>query len=125
MPAGEYEPPPLRAAVHVLCAPQDLRDGEGSPLVQLPKDFAVMLERMMRQRRHEYRTLQGWLGPTRFEDLPINQLPDHHPDPRVEEGLARVRDLDDKLHQKVRTGWGRTGWVGGWVGGWGCMHMAE
>lgn len=42
-------------------------DDSGAKLVELPRDWAVQLERLFRQRREEYATLQGWLGPRRFE----------------------------------------------------------
>jgi hypothetical protein len=36
----------------------------------------------------------------RFSDLPISQLPDSHEDPKVEEGLRRIRELDHRLSEK-------------------------
>ncbi|GIL64219.1 hypothetical protein Vafri_18139 [Volvox africanus] len=80
---------------------QELKDESGARLVELPADWGVMLERLFRQRRAQFETLQGWMGPRRFEDLPINQLPSDHPDPRVEEGLARIRELDAVLNDKL------------------------
>ncbi|GLC33385.1 hypothetical protein PLESTM_000055600 [Pleodorina starrii] len=80
---------------------QDLKDESGGRLVELPADWGVMLERLFRQRRAEFATLEGWMGPRRFEDLPINQLPSDHPDPRVEEGLVRIRELDAVLNDKL------------------------
>ena len=39
---------------------------------------------------------------TRFlADLPINQLPSDHPDPKVVEGLARIQELDGMLNDKL------------------------
>ncbi|KAG2425231.1 hypothetical protein HXX76_013816 [Chlamydomonas incerta] len=80
---------------------QERKDDAGGRLVELPPDWGVMLERLFRQRRAEYATLEGWLGPRRFEDLPINQLPSDHPDPLVVEGLARIRELDGVLNDKL------------------------
>ncbi|GIL93239.1 hypothetical protein Vretifemale_20635 [Volvox reticuliferus] len=80
---------------------QELKDESGGRLVELPADWGVMIERLFRQRRAQFETLQGWMGPRRFEDLPINQLPSNHPDPRVEEGLARIRELDAVLNDKL------------------------
>ncbi|GLI66889.1 hypothetical protein VaNZ11_010886 [Volvox africanus] len=80
---------------------QELKDESGGRLVELPADWGVMLERLFRQRRAQFETLQGWMGPRRFEDLPVNQLPSNHPDPRVEEGLARIRELDAVLNDKL------------------------
>ncbi|EFJ40569.1 hypothetical protein VOLCADRAFT_99621 [Volvox carteri f. nagariensis] len=84
-----------------MTALQELKDESGGRLVELPADWGVMLERLFRQRRAEFETLQGWMGPRRFEDLPINQLPSNHPDPRVEEGLSRIRELDAVLNDKL------------------------
>lgn len=35
--------------------------------MELPADWGVMLERLFRKRRAEFSTLQGWMGPRRFE----------------------------------------------------------
>ncbi|GFR45852.1 hypothetical protein Agub_g7185, partial [Astrephomene gubernaculifera] len=84
-----------------MTALTELKDESGGRLVELPADWGVMLERLFRQRRAEYATLEGWLGPRRFEDLPINQLPCEHPDPRVAEGLERIRELDSLLNDRL------------------------
>ncbi|KXZ43054.1 hypothetical protein GPECTOR_105g108 [Gonium pectorale] len=84
-----------------MTALQDLKDDSGGRLIELPADWGVMLERLFRQARSEYATLEGWMGPRRFEDLPISQLPPGHPDPRVAEGLLRVRELDAVLNDKL------------------------
>ncbi|PNW71132.1 hypothetical protein CHLRE_17g747897v5 [Chlamydomonas reinhardtii] len=84
-----------------MTALQERKDDAGGRLVELPADWGVMLERLFRQRRAEYATLEGWLGPRRFEDLPINQLPSDHPDPKVVEGLARIQELDGMLNDKL------------------------
>ncbi|KAG2426440.1 hypothetical protein HYH02_014798 [Chlamydomonas schloesseri] len=84
-----------------MTALQERTDDAGGRLVELPADWGVMLERLFRQRRAEYATLEGWLGPRRFDDLPINQLPSDHPDPKVLEGLARIRELDGVLNDKL------------------------
>lgn len=35
--------------------------------------------------------------PLTTSDLPINQLPDSHSDPAVQEGLGKIKELDAKL----------------------------
>jgi hypothetical protein len=40
-------------------------------------------------------------GPPRAADLPINQLAAEHSDPKVEEGLVRIRQLDELLSDKL------------------------
>lgn len=41
-------------------------DGEGEPLVLMAEDYAVLVERMLREgRAQQYRALQGWEGPHR------------------------------------------------------------
>lgn len=42
-------------------------DEDGVKLVELPRNYQVLIERMIQDRRHEYRALQSWLGPRRFE----------------------------------------------------------
>jgi hypothetical protein len=46
------------------------RDEGGEKLVQLPRDFAAQVERLLAQRRGEYACLKGWLGPRRYEGAP-------------------------------------------------------
>lgn len=78
------------------------RTGEdGDRLVELPRNYLVMVEQMFRDKRSEYTTLQGWGGPRKYEDLPIGQLPTTHDDPRVEAGLRRIRELDTTLREKT------------------------
>lgn len=60
-----------------------------------------MVETLIRKQRSESAVLQGWLGPRRFEDLPIAQLPDSHSDPKVQDGLGRIKELDEKLADKT------------------------
>ncbi|KAJ9514584.1 hypothetical protein QJQ45_016315 [Haematococcus lacustris] len=87
---------------HHCCAPALLQSklGEdGEKLVHLPSDYLAQVEQLLMARRNEYSALQGWLGPRRFEALPINNLPDSHEDPKVAEGLHRIRQLDAKLAQ--------------------------
>ncbi|KAF5843129.1 hypothetical protein DUNSADRAFT_2166 [Dunaliella salina] len=79
---------------------KDKMGDDGKPLVELPSNYLAMVESLLVARRHEYAALDGWLGPTRFQNLPINQLPDRHEDPRVEAGLARIKALDAKLADK-------------------------
>lgn len=43
----------------------------------------------------------AWLPTHVHADLPAFQLPDSHPDPRVTEGLARVKALDSELNEKT------------------------
>lgn len=40
---------------------------DGSKLVELPVNWLLMVEKMLRERRGEYSTLQGWMGPRRYE----------------------------------------------------------
>ncbi|GFH06501.1 uncharacterized protein HaLaN_01146, partial [Haematococcus lacustris] len=72
---------------------------DGEKLVHLPSDYLAQVEQLLMARRNEYSALQGWLGPRRFQALPINNLPDSHEDPKVAEGLHRIRQLDAKLAQ--------------------------
>lgn len=39
--------------------------------------------------------------PAPSPDLPIHQLPEEHPDPRVVEGLRRIRELDGVLSDRL------------------------
>jgi len=80
---------------------QSRLDEEGDKLIEMPSNYLAMVESLIRQQRAVYTTLQGWLGPRRFEDLPINNLPEHHSDPKVEEGLYRIKELDEKLQEKT------------------------
>ena len=41
------------------------------------------------------------VGCLRYSDLPIAQLPEAHEDPRVNEGLQRIRELDRRLSDKA------------------------
>ena len=50
--------------------------------------------------------------PLPSSDLPINQLPDSHSDPAVQEGLGRIKELDSKLQ------------VGGGMAGYGFLVAA-
>lgn len=60
---------------YILSLKDKLGD-DGKPLVELPSNYLAMVEAMLVARRDEYAALDGWLGPTRFKNLPINQLPD-------------------------------------------------
>jgi hypothetical protein len=43
-------------------------DDEGQPLVQMSEDYNVLVEQMLREgRAQQYRALQGWEGPHRFD----------------------------------------------------------
>lgn len=81
--------------------PQELKDEDGTKLVELPRNYLAMVETLIRKQRSESAVLQGWLGPRRFEDLPIAQLPDSHSDPKVQDGLGRIKELDEKLADKT------------------------
>lgn len=70
-------------------------------MVELPRNYLAMVETLIRKQRSESAVLQGWLGPRRFEDLPIAQLPDSHSDPKVQDGLGRIKELDEKLADKT------------------------
>lgn len=41
-------------------------DDEGKSLVELPRNYWALVERLLAARRAEYHVLQGWLGPKRF-----------------------------------------------------------
>ncbi|KAG1675591.1 hypothetical protein FOA52_014179 [Chlamydomonas sp. UWO 241] len=80
----------------------EMKSGDGGSLVELPKNYLAMVEALIRKQRGESTALQGWLGPTRYDDLPIAQLLKmSDDDPVVAEGLARIRELDGKLHDKT------------------------
>lgn len=74
----------------------------GPPLVELPADFDVLVERLLRAgRAQQYRALQGWPGPRRYEELPVAKLSADcgagSGDARVAAGLAAIARLDEEL----------------------------
>ncbi|WIA40445.1 hypothetical protein OEZ86_013802 [Tetradesmus obliquus] len=72
---------------------------DGEQLVTLPADYQLMVERLLRERRSQYRALEGWEGPRRFDDLPVAQLPASHDDPKIAAGLEVIRQLDEQLKE--------------------------
>lgn len=74
---------------------------DGEALVSFPSDYSKIVRKMILHKRFEYKTLDGWFGPRQFEDLPVHQLPTNHPDPKIEEGLKAIHDLDNVLHDKT------------------------
>ena len=57
--------------------------------------------KMILSKRSEYKSLKGWLGPRRFEDLPIQRLRTEHEDPMIRAGLKEIEALDDVLKEKT------------------------
>ncbi|KIZ07099.1 hypothetical protein MNEG_0854 [Monoraphidium neglectum] len=64
---------------------------------EMVRQMVEAARQMMAERRGEYRALDGWGGPRGYDQLPFSFLPPDHPDPRVSEGLERIRRLDEKL----------------------------
>ncbi|GMH37304.1 hypothetical protein BSKO_05177 [Bryopsis sp. KO-2023] len=81
------------------------RQLDGEELVDFPTDYNRIVEKMILEKRDEYDSLDGWLGPRRFEDLPINalnfKLSTSHPDPKVSKGLREIEELDEELRDKT------------------------
>eukprot|EP00878_Enallax_costatus_P043967 GHUV01052093.1.p1 GENE.GHUV01052093.1~~GHUV01052093.1.p1 ORF type:complete len:581 (+),score=258.09 GHUV01052093.1:198-1940(+) len=73
--------------------------GDGGGLGDMPADYNLMVERMLRERRGHYTALEGWEGPHRFDELPVAQLPVDHEDPKIAAGLETIRQLDEKLRE--------------------------
>ncbi|GBF99332.1 hypothetical protein Rsub_11744 [Raphidocelis subcapitata] len=81
-------------------SPGDQNSGDGGrPLTATRR--SLLLDAARRLLR-EARFAGGWAGPRAFEQLPVGQLPPagaNESDPRVAEGLARVRALDARLRE--------------------------
>ena len=77
--------------------------GGGAPLLDGPERAALLAatEALIAARRAEFDSLKGWLGPRRrLAQLPAaaeGAPPEAAADPRVAEGLGRVKALDEKL----------------------------
>eukprot|EP00775_Hariotina_reticulata_P012141 gene12141-12279_t len=74
-------------------------DEDGHKLVELPPNYAVLVERQLQEVKQQYRALGGWEGPLRFSELPIAQLPTTHDDPRIADGLSAIQKLDHQLKE--------------------------
>lgn len=63
------------------------------------------MQKLILEKHSQYASLDGWLGPRKYEDLPIHAFhrtfPETHPDQRISKGLEAIRKLDEILQDKT------------------------